>query len=629
MAIETTFSIKQISVEQALAEAEKKVDRSAQRMDASLDKVGKDSGKNLQDTLGKASKGMDAVGKAGGKVGGVLKNLTGGIAGMMSPIGMVTAGITGIIALVVKWYETAQAKIQALIHSSEYFVQQAKDKTAKLGKEQETDQGYMQRLVQINQYETVDNATKEESIRIINLLTGKYGDLGLSIDKTTGKIIGLTAATQKLQQQQQTQLVMAKISEARAMNEALEAQEREIMPRRPSKEEINRIFGGPKTRAEYLEDIATNLTISQSQGMVVPDRPLKKAREERAQLEWEKYHTGGYVIGIEKENEGLMALEQAIIKVSKMKENATKEAQESLEKESNLLFKMRIAYQKMGVAERMQKLYAADDKEFEKWKKIYGKAYDYYRLLRELVEIERSSRPTSSDPNDAIIKQHSEDAQKLMRTLKQAENERATALTQQAGAEKTYNQAGMSKKDIMRELEQENWDYTDKIHNDEEALKRVQGRLENLIELQKSYDQYKNDKGDIEDKAKNAEFLQVSNKILEVKTEQAQKEAEIAKAQAEQLNLQAKLKQYQEELNKAERERIKEQAKKTLKWLFSGVLGDLKERTNSLISRGGYMKNVNTSINVAQVNRQILNTVITANNYLSSIRAQLQNVGKI
>ena len=113
MAIETQFTIRSVSVEQALKEAEAKVDRSAKKMDNSLSSVGsgtKSMEKNLQD----AAKGMDSISKVGGKAGGIMKNLTESITGMLSPIGLVTAGITAVISLFVKMQEQAKQRIQAL-----------------------------------------------------------------------------------------------------------------------------------------------------------------------------------------------------------------------------------------------------------------------------------------------------------------------------------------------------------------------------------------------------------------------------------------------------------------------------------------------------------------------------------
>ena len=62
--------------------------------------------------------------------------------------------------------------------------------------------------------------------------------------------------------------------------------------------------------------------------------------------------------------------------------------------------------------------------------------------------------------------------------------------------------------------------------------------------------------------------------------------------------------------------------------MFSTMFGDLKETTNSLTARGGYLRGVNT-LNGVQINRQILSTVLQANQYLQRINANIYEYGRI
>ena len=201
MAIETQFTIRSVSVEQALKEAEAKVDRSAKKMDSSLSSVGSGT-KNMEKNLQDAAKGMDSISKVGGKAGGILKNLTESIQGLLSPIGLVSAGITAVITLVVHMYEKAKQRIQALKDYAKIGIEDAGKQLADSQKGMATDRGYMDRLIEISRYEEIDNATKQEAIRIISLLTSKYGDLGLSIDSTTGKVLGLVEAIEQFNKKQ-------------------------------------------------------------------------------------------------------------------------------------------------------------------------------------------------------------------------------------------------------------------------------------------------------------------------------------------------------------------------------------------------------------------------------------------
>jgi hypothetical protein len=48
---------------------------------------------------------MESINKLGGKMGGVFKNATEALSGMLNPIGLITAGITALVALGVKMWD--------------------------------------------------------------------------------------------------------------------------------------------------------------------------------------------------------------------------------------------------------------------------------------------------------------------------------------------------------------------------------------------------------------------------------------------------------------------------------------------------------------------------------------------
>jgi hypothetical protein len=66
---------------------------------------------------------------------------------------------------------------------------------------------YFKRLAELNQLEKLSNLEKMEAIAIINALTKTYGDLGISIDQATGKIINLNQAFELLKQRDHQQKI--------------------------------------------------------------------------------------------------------------------------------------------------------------------------------------------------------------------------------------------------------------------------------------------------------------------------------------------------------------------------------------------------------------------------------------
>lgn len=154
--------------------------------------------KNISQSLGN-------LGKLGDSLGGVFKNLIGGFSSLLSPIGLATAAIGGLITMGINLYKKLTLSHDEYIDHLNYKSQNSQKKLTKVETQQKTANGYFQRLKQLNRIENISNATREQAITIIQLLTRQYGDLGISIDKTTGKIIGLDNAFSQFQQKVNSQ----------------------------------------------------------------------------------------------------------------------------------------------------------------------------------------------------------------------------------------------------------------------------------------------------------------------------------------------------------------------------------------------------------------------------------------
>lgn len=106
MSITTEFRITTGSVDKTLKNAENQVQKSADKMKKSLDDAGsKDFGKDIKENIQGLGRGFEGVNKFGGKLGGVFKNISEGIGGITSGIGLIGAGITGLITLAVSFWD--------------------------------------------------------------------------------------------------------------------------------------------------------------------------------------------------------------------------------------------------------------------------------------------------------------------------------------------------------------------------------------------------------------------------------------------------------------------------------------------------------------------------------------------
>ena len=101
------------------------------------------------------------------------------------------------------------------ISSDEY--NQSLDEKIKLGEkelqqlkqQQSEEDGYMERLQELNEREDKTNEEKEESMRLAQILVERYGDLGISVKDLTGDFSDLTAALKKMDEAQKAQRLEA------------------------------------------------------------------------------------------------------------------------------------------------------------------------------------------------------------------------------------------------------------------------------------------------------------------------------------------------------------------------------------------------------------------------------------
>lgn len=640
MAIETQFTIRSVSVEQALKEAEAKVDRSAKKMDSSLSSVGSGT-QNMEKNLQAAAKGMDSISKVGGKAGGVMKNLTESIQGLLSPIGLVSAGITAVITLVVHMYEKAKQRIQALKDYAKIGIEDAGKQLADSQKGMATDRGYMDRLIEISRYEEIDNATKQEAIRIISLLTSKYGDLGLSIDDTTGKVLGLVEAIEKFNQKQ----IQREVEDTNILIEKnkglVDVQDAELQKELNGfSTNPNEMFSPPMTNEEKkeLQNARIEREAYASAGIVktkdeIPT-PLNDARIASAERRRTRYFANDIdtmrTIATEENDEKLRGMVENYNSLTSLinDENTTQQDREAYQQEIKYLQDLMEAYNKAQVAQELMDANKEDPEVMKQWKERRDAALDYIQVLERGIESAKKLRTTSADPNDKLIKERGKEAQDLIKKTQEAEKQRDNAQSKLSDVQTANERKNMTREQLQQAYQIDNSNALDRIEAEKNKLETLKKEYSDMTEMLKEYDQYKDENGNISDKEKNAEYLELSNKITANKLAQVEAETRIAEAQTEQLGIQEKLKAIEEQRAKEQREQIMNRMKETMKGLFTNVLGDMSERTNSLTQRGGYLKGTNT-INSTMVNRQILNTVMAANSYLSSISRAMSSVGRI
>ena len=312
MSIKTTLDLDTKPYEEKLKEVEKKTEKSADKMDKAVKKVGKDQNKKnpTSEMLDQVGDSADAAVRALDSVGGALGTASTGLSGIAGDLVSVftnwkTAAIVAIGAVVaagVALWDRLTLSAEEYAKKASIAAEHAKKEYDDLFSEQKQDQGYFDRLKELNAREKLSNEEKTEMIKLVQILTDKYGDLGISIDTATGKLIGLdTAQSEFLKRQLENRIEAAKVNVSSQKNSASAATEAALGVRNvnaylsPSKfgdstksasvrrsELWNKggIQGKLDVANEMLEEATTNEDIEKWQNLIVELEKLIVAEKE-------------------------------------------------------------------------------------------------------------------------------------------------------------------------------------------------------------------------------------------------------------------------------------------------------------------------------------------------------------
>lgn len=173
--------------------------------------------------------------------------------------------------------------------------------------EREADQKKMERLKDLSRKEKISNADRVEAQRLVAELSKRYGDLGLSVDKATGKVHGLTQAQRKMVEEarrQKLSQVSAALREERANLHTLRTTEEgffsavgDYWTGSNSHEERKRAIRASSRKIQELKLEQSQLTVGGSAftstkgekvptyGVLSPEEAARQAEKRRAQTE--------------------------------------------------------------------------------------------------------------------------------------------------------------------------------------------------------------------------------------------------------------------------------------------------------------------------------------------------------
>ena len=185
--IKAKISLDSSELKKGLNQAEQAVKKTGQEMANATKKLD-----NFGDNADRAVRAIDSVSGALGQASTGISGLAGDLIALVkNPMAAAIAAITALVAVGVKLWDKLTLSAEEYAKKASFEFEQAQKKFNDLTNAQKEDSGYLDRLKEISQEENISNSLKTEAISIIQSLTDKYGDLGISIDLTTGKIHGL------------------------------------------------------------------------------------------------------------------------------------------------------------------------------------------------------------------------------------------------------------------------------------------------------------------------------------------------------------------------------------------------------------------------------------------------------
>ena len=187
MSIKAKISLDSSELKKGLNQAEQAVKKTGQEMANATKKLD-----NFGDNADRAVRAIDSVSGALGQASTGISGLAGDLIALVkNPMAAAIAAITALVAIGVKLWDKLTLSAEEYAKKASFEFEQAQKKFNDLTNAQKEDSGYLDRLKEISQEENISNSLKTEAISIIQSLTDRYGDLGISIDVTTGKIHGL------------------------------------------------------------------------------------------------------------------------------------------------------------------------------------------------------------------------------------------------------------------------------------------------------------------------------------------------------------------------------------------------------------------------------------------------------
>lgn len=190
---------------------------------------------------------------------GLLKNLTGALKGVLSPVGAIGLGLAVLGKLAMDVWNRMTLSAAEYLEQTSRAADAAGKKREKLQEAQSRELQYLASLRELASQEHLSNTAKQEAGVLLDLLSSKYGNLGIEIDKAGNRLTGFDKAQEKVLSKMRKDRIAAGEQEySRLQEQAFAQAQYAVTGMMPGEETLNR-FGLGLRGAHGAKEITAEL----------------------------------------------------------------------------------------------------------------------------------------------------------------------------------------------------------------------------------------------------------------------------------------------------------------------------------------------------------------------------------
>lgn len=194
---------------------------------------------------------------------GLVKNLTGALKGVLSPVGAIGLGMAALGKIAVDVWDRMTLSAAEYLEQTGRAAEIAEKKREKLQAEQALELRHLAALRDLASQETLSNTAKQEAGVLLDQLSAKYGNLGVAIDKTGNRLTGFDKAQEKiLSKMRRDRIAAGEETYSRLQDKAFAQVQYAVTGMTPGEETLNK-FGLSLRGAQSAKRTAAEVMRSQ------------------------------------------------------------------------------------------------------------------------------------------------------------------------------------------------------------------------------------------------------------------------------------------------------------------------------------------------------------------------------